>query len=135
MIMTTLLIRYASTLNMRYDARDAGNFELEEQLLDQLDALWLEMSEAEREACDEVARFTKQRHRMKNNFVSTHLQYRHFSGNEVLHGNGSAVWVSVGFVNAGVANADAPESRVAVGALMSSTSNSLDYFEPHLAYG
>ncbi|WQI22833.1 hypothetical protein U2S91_09445 [Stenotrophomonas maltophilia] len=132
--MTTLLIRYASTLNMRYDARDAGNFELEEQLLDQLDVLWLEMSEAERDACDEVARFTKQRHRMKNNFVSTHLQYRHFSGNEVLRENGGAVWVSVGFVHAGL-NADASESRAAVGALMGSTSSSSDYFEPHLAYG
>lgn len=135
MIMTTLLIRYASTLTMRYGARDARNFDLEEQLLDQLDALWLEMSEAERDACDEVARYTKQRHRMKNNFVSTHLQYRHFSGPKLLHGNGVVVWVAVGVANAGVANADAFESRVAVGALMGSTSNSSDCFEPHLAYG
>ncbi len=133
--MTTLLIRYASTLNMRYEARDSGNFELEEQLLDQLDFLWLEMSEAERDACDEVARFTKQRHRMKNNFISTHLKYWHFSSNEALHENGPAVWVSVGFANSGVVNADASESRLAAGALMGSTSSSSDYFEPHLAYG
>lgn len=125
MIMTILLTRYASTLTMRYDARDSGSFELEDHFLNQLDELWLEMSEAERRSCDEVARVTKQRHRMQHNFVSTEFHYRHLSRPTLppVHGFACA---TTGLDSAARLVMDSPAN---------SASNSSFHFEPQLAYG
>lgn len=57
---TAHLTLYATTLTQRYEAREAGHADREDALLDRLDRIWLDMTESERDLCDEVARATKQ---------------------------------------------------------------------------
>lgn len=129
MTMTLLLTRYASTLTMRYEARDAGNFEQEDHFLDQLDLLWLEMSDMERRACDEVARVTKQRHRMHGKFVATVATFSYVRNPNLLSG----LTMFCGGAMQGDMGGRELDLRACI--KNNTASNSSIPFEPRLAYG
>lgn len=136
--MNLLLTRYASTLTLRYAARDAGNFELEEQFLDRLDQLWLEMSDTERRACDEVARATKQRHRMQKNFLSTSFHFDCYSGASDVVGKNSfytMMWSPDSCPAQNSSTARVNEVKRQYLKPMKSSSSAPALLEPQVAYG
>lgn len=130
MTMTLLLTRYASTLSMRYDAKDAGNLDLEDSFLDQLDELWLQMSDDERRACDQVAQETKQRHRLLSIIASTSSDC--WTASDARFGGSS--W-AVSFAVCDTLGAQAQQARAPARNPLKSSSRSTAPFEPMAAFG
>ncbi len=57
--MSTKLYEYAELLKQRYAARRLGNSDLEDEILDLLDGVWLGMTERERAESKQVALATR----------------------------------------------------------------------------
>lgn len=68
--MNELLERYQELLVRSFDARDEHNYDLEDELLSELDCIWLQMSSDQRDTSKIIARYALRLHDLVKGKIS-----------------------------------------------------------------